>query len=150
MAETVALASAVISLGNVTYNSCKVLLDTISGIKNAPKHIHVLLSDLEDLCLVLDTLQALFNDDEFSVGSSPSDPRSATFHNLATVLKNCLTIFGDIQAIVQNYRSQGTLSDLGTWKSFKWTFKEKEMEGYRRDLVNHKMTLNIAISVANM
>ncbi|MCJ1266405.1 Ubiquitin [Lobaria immixta] len=150
MAEIVALASAVISLGNVTYNSCKVLLDTISGIKNAPKHIHVLLNDLEDLCLVLDTLQALFNDDEFSVGSSPSDPRSATFHNLATVLKNCLTIFGDIQAIVQNYRSQGTLIDLGIWKNFKWTFKEKEMEGYRRDLVNHKMTLNIAISVANM
>lgn len=150
MAEAIALASAVISLGTLAYKSCQGLYDVTSRIKKAPKHIHLLLSDLEDLCLVLDTLQALFNDDEFSVGSSESIPRFATFKNLATVLENCLSIFSDIRTIVQDYKSQGTSADFGTWKRLQWTFKEKVIEGYRKDLVTHKMTLNIAISVANM
>lgn len=143
MAEAVGLASAVITLAK----SCQGLYNAISRIKKAPKHIDLLSRDLKDLDLILDTLQALFKDDEFSVGSPAS---LSQFENLAPVLQNCSSIFSGIQTIVDGYKSQGTSADLGTWKRLQWTFKEKEIEGYRKDLVTHKMTLNIAISVANM
>lgn len=146
MAETVGLASAVIGLGTLA-KSCQGLYNVISRIKKASKHIDLLSRDLKDLCIILDTLQALFNDNEFLVGSLASLSR---FEDLEPVRDICMSILNDIRTMVDGYKSQGTSADLGTWKRLQWTFKEKEIEGYRKDLVTHKMTLNIAISVANM
>lgn len=119
MMAVVGFASAVISLGTLVYTSYQGLYDAINAIKNAPKHIRFLSSDLEDLCLVVDTLQALFNDDEFSVGSSASVPQLVTLQNLAIVFKNCLMISSDIRTHVHEHVFRGTSSDIGTWTRFK-------------------------------
>ena len=69
---------------------------------------------------------------------------------LSQVLRHCVGIFKTTSIILAEYddRSKSSASPH-FWKRMKWTFKEKEIEEARKELVQCKLTLNMAISVAN-
>lgn len=145
-AEAVGLASALASLVATAYSSCQKVDTTFEGARNAPKHIKALSSDLEDFYLVLGTLQALLDDEE----SSPGVIRQATSLDLCKVLENCIAIFKNIRIVISEYQIHHKRSEPGTWQRLKWTFRESEISGFRRDLTGCKATLNMAISMANL
>ena len=145
-AEAVGLASALASLVATAYSSCQKVHSTFQGAQNAPKHIKALSSDLEDFYLVLGTLQALLNDED----SSPGVIRQATSLNLSKVLNSCIAIFKNIRIIASEYQIHHKRSEPGTWQRLKWTFRESEISGFRRDLTGCKATLNMSISMANL
>ena len=102
--------------------------------------------DLEDFYLVLGTIQAILDDKDSAQGIL----QPMTSENLVGVLKNSMVVFSDISAIVKSYTTQGNSVDSSRWQRLKWTFKEKDVEDLRKTLLAHKMTLNMAISVANL
>ena len=146
MAEAIGAASSVITLVITAYQSCKTLYDTLSAIRHAPTHIHHMSCDLEDFYLVLGTIQAILDDKDSAQGIL----QPMTSDNLVGVLKNSMVVFSDISAIVKSYTTQGNFVDSSRWQRLKWTFKEKDVEDLRKTLLAHKMTLNMAISAANL
>ena len=150
MAEAVGFASGVITLVATAYTSCQVTYNAIRSIQDAPKHISILVSDLEDFYLVLGTLQALLNDEETSQGVT----QPATSSNLSKVVTDCIAVFNGISCIVNEYqdlsKAPKSKSASRTWRRVRWTFKEKEIERMKRNLVACKVTLNMAVSVANL
>lgn len=146
MAEAIGAAASVITLVTTVYQSCKTLHDTLGAIRNAPRHIYYILSDLEDFYRVLGTIQAILDDEDSAQGIL--QPPSS--HNLTKVLKNSLVVFSDISALLKSYSKQGNAVNASTWQRMEWTFKEKDVEDLRKTLLAHKMTLNMAISVANL
>ena len=103
-------------------------------------------SDLEDLYLILSTIQALLDDNDCAAGVL----HPITSDSLQKVLENCLAVFVDVSNIINEYKAKCTLAEIGAWSRFKWTFKEKEVDSLRANLRANKLTLNMAISVANM
>lgn len=146
MAEAVGVASAVITLVSAAYTSCRTLYETLGGIRDTPMHIHSISGDLEDFYCVLGTIQAILDDPD----SAPGLLLPTTSENLTRVLKNSLTVFSDVSMIIQSYTTQGNAVNVSAWQRLKWTFKEKEIDDLRKSLLAHKMTLNMAISVANL
>ncbi len=146
MAEAIGVASAVTTLIATAYKSSKTLYYILSGIKNAPRHLHLLSCGLEDLYLVLGTIQAMLDDQESAQGIL----QSTASENLTNVLQNSLDVLSRISMIVKAYASGGTSMDISTWQRVKWTFKEKEIDDLRKRLLDHKITLNLTISVANL
>lgn len=144
-AEAVGLASSLTALVATAYSSCQKVDSIFEGARNAPKHIKALSSDLEDFYLVLGTLQALLDDEDISPGVT----RQATSLNLCKVLENCISIFKNISVVASEYQIHHKRSEPRTWQRLKWTFKESEIDGFRRDLMGCKATLNMSISVAN-
>ena len=145
-AEAVGLASSLTNLVATAYSSCQKLDSTFEGARNAPKHIKALSSDLEDFYLVLGTLQALIDDDE----SSSSVIRQASSLNLCNVLENCISIFKNIRIVASEYQIHHKRSEPGAWHRLKWTFREPDIDGFRKDLMGCKATLNTTISVASL
>ena len=145
-AEAVGLAASLNTLVATAYSSCQKLHSTFQGARNAPKHIKALSSDLEDFYLVLGTLQALLDDEEFS----PGVIRQATSLNLCKMLENCISVFKSIRVIASEYQIHHKRSEPGTWQRLKWTFKESEIDDFRKDLMGCKATFNMSISVANL
>ena len=145
-AEAVGLASALITLVATAYSSCQKVDSIFEGARNAPKHIKALSTDLEDFYLVLGTLQALLDDEGFS----PGVVRQATSSNLCKALENCIAIFKNIKIVASEYQIHHKRSEPGTWQRLKWTFKESEISGFRRDLMGCKATLNMSISMASL
>ena len=146
MAEVLGVASALSTLICTAYTLCKTVHNTINRIRNTPRHIHLIAKDLEDFYVSLGTVQATLDNEDATQGIL----KPTTSENLTRVLQNSLTVFSDINAIVQRYAAQGDGVDLSTWQRLRWTYKEKEVEELRRRLWDHRMTLNMTISVASL
>ena len=144
MAEAVGLTSAIVTLVTTAYSSCQELYSTFDGVRNAPKHIAVISNDLQDFYLVLGTIQALLDDEDFSAGIA----QHSHTENLCKVLKDCIRVFNELNIIISNYQAHNRDSATGTWQRLKWTFKESEIKTLRSDLMGCKAILNLAISVA--
>ena len=145
MAEAVGLTSAIVTLVTTAHSSCQELYSKFDGLRNAPKHIVAISSDLQDFYLVLGTIQALLDDEDFAAGLV----QHAQSVNLCKVLKDCVAVFREFSTIVSEYQASNKYSAIGTWQRMKWTFKESEIKALRSDLNGCKVTLNLAISVAN-
>ena len=144
MAEAVGLASGLITLVAIAYTACRKLNSNFDGIINAPKHIQILTSDLQEFYTVLGTLQNLLDDDECSAGLV----EQAVSGNLSNVLKDCLWIFKDINTIISEYQAHGK-DPITAWQRLKWDFKQPELKELREDLIACKATFNMAIALAN-
>ena len=146
MAEAIGLTASLITLVATAYSSCKTLHDLSSGICNAPRHIRALSQDLDDYYLVLGTLQSLLSDQDYHFTAS----HASTSKDLAMVLENSLAVFKDLNTILGTYKKRGSLASVGKRACWRWHFEEKEIEARRRSLNAHKLTMNTAISVANL
>ena len=145
MAEAIGLTSAILSLVTTAYSSCQKLYSTVDGVRNAPKHIALISSDLEDFYLVLGTFQALLDDEEFSAGIV----QYAQSENLCKVLEDCVVVFKNLETIISEYQAHGKDPAISTWQRLKYKFKESEIKDQRRNLSDCKATLNLAIAAAN-
>lgn len=145
MAEAIGLTSAILSLVTTAYSSCQKLYSTVDGVRNAPKHIALISNDLEDFYLVLGTIQALLDDEEFSAGIV----QHAQSKSLCKVLEDCILVFKGFETIISEYQAHSKDPAISTWQRLKWTFKESEIKNLRRNLSGCKATLNLAISTAN-
>jgi hypothetical protein len=130
-------------------NAVKLLKDvqsTVSTVKNAPAHITAICNDLEDFYSVLGTLQIIFDDEWYF--SEQLQQTSLT--NLQSVLGHCVSVFTNLQTIVNGFLNRGRLAEQGKWKRFNWTLQETEVDALKQELLAHKMTLNIEISLINL
>ena len=146
MAEAVGLAASVMTLVSVAYKSCKSLIDTITRLDDAPKHVHAIANDLEDFYHLLGTLQAVLDEEDSAAGII----EPAMSGHLSQALKHCLEVLKTTNLIIAEYDDRDrSIVGLHLWKRVKWTFKEKEIDDVRKELAQCKMTLNMAVSVAN-
>ena len=146
MAEAVGLAASILTIVSAAYKSCKALNDTIIRIDDAPKHVFAIANDLEDFYQVLGTLQTILEEGDFR--ARMIEP--VILDQLSQVLQRCLEIFKVMTLIIAEYDHRNrSIIGLHVWKRIKWDFKEKEVEEARKELSQCKLTLNMALSVAN-
>ena len=146
MADAIGLTASLCTLVATAYSSCQALYNLSSGISNAPRHIRAVSQDLEDYYLVLGTLQSLLSDQDYHFTAS----HVSTSKDLAMVLQHSLAVFQDLNQILGTYKNHGCLSSIGKRARWRWHFEENEIEALRRSLNAQKLTMNTAISVANL
>jgi hypothetical protein len=125
--------------------TCKTLYSLINTTQNCPDHVYNVSRELEDLHLVLGTLQALLSDDE----SAESVVWSSLPDNLAKAIQDCISIFEDIRV---------RLGELDPGDEERKTGKEPSRNGLsmpevitlQNKLIAHKITLNIAVSMTTL
>ena len=145
MADTIGLASSNITLAFTVYKACQALHNAVDGFRNAYHRIHVLSSDLEAFYLVLGTLQVILQDE----ASTAIAVERAMSCGLSRALEESMGNFQRITVFVQTLKAPGNDSPQAAWQRAKWTFKEKTIAGFRKELTACKMTLSMAISNAN-
>ncbi|KAL9621774.1 MAG: hypothetical protein Q9160_003746 [Pyrenula sp. 1 TL-2023] len=145
MAEAVGASSAVITLASTAYKSCQTLHDAVDGFRSAHHQILALSSDLEAFYLILGTLQTVLQD-EISSAAAVDQVMS---DGLSRALKDSIDIFKKITTVIESFKAPKHISPPGNWLRAQWIFKEKTMLDLRQELMECKMTLNIAICVVN-
>jgi Fungal N-terminal domain of STAND proteins len=145
MAEAVALAASLLTIAARASTLCQSLYQALSAFRDRPKYLRHIHSDLEDFCNVLGTLQALLHDEETAAGIV----QPVTSINLQNVLKTSIGIFKELSCLIKPLDEQGRSISLVAWQRFKWIFRERETLELRKMLITNKITLNVAISIAN-
>lgn len=144
MAEIVGLTSGVLTLASAAYKSCQTVHNAIDGFRSASHQILALSSDLESFYLVLGTLQAALQDE----ACPASAVELAMSNGLSKTLEQSMEIFKKITAFIGAFKSPDA-DHHSAWPKAKWVIKEKSILEIRKELMECKMTLNIAICVAN-
>jgi Fungal N-terminal domain of STAND proteins len=146
MVEPLSTAAAVVALVGRALVLSQQVYSKANDILNAPKHIKAISIDLEDFYTILGTLKGYLDDDDLSSGVL----HHATSENLESVLKNSINIFKDISRVLALYNARGGSGNISQWRKIKFSFMKDEVEALRNSLAAYKMTLNMAISVANL
>lgn len=145
MAEAVGLSSAVLTLATAAYKSCQALHNGIDGFRSANEQMLALSSDLENFYLVLGSLQTVLQDEE----SAPVAVDRIMASDLSKALDGSMRIFKNLSTIVASLRRPSSSTSPGNLNKAKWALKEKSIADLRNELMQCKITLNIAICVAN-
>jgi hypothetical protein len=112
MPEPITIASAV---GAIVVNGIKLCLSvygTIDGIKQAPKHLKAVSSDLKDFYSILGTIQGYLDDKDLTQGLL----HTQSCDNLQSVLANCVSVLRDFDKIVGGYIKAGQESSVTRWQ----------------------------------
>jgi hypothetical protein len=129
--------------------ACKELYELIGSAQNVPIDIYTISRDLEDLYIVTGTVQALLGDEEFT----ESIIWAALSGNLAKVVESSLSVFADISTRVKELESDNnsekTTGTTGK-EPLRGGLEKEEVKALRKCLTSHKITLNIAISMASL
>jgi hypothetical protein len=146
MPEPIAIAAAV---STIVVNGIKICLGvytTIDEIKQAPKYLKAVSQDLKAFYSLLGTIQAYLDDEELTRGLL----HEQTCGSIQEILVNCVGILRQFEDIVTEYIKAGRLPNLTRWQKVSWTWKVKDVENLRQHLSDHKMSLGLAIAMANI
>src|SRR5271170_2943417 len=140
------ITTGVVGAAAVALHSARHVNNFIDGIQGAPRAVSALSKDLQALKNVLETLNTLVNQVHLSGGTARTD----FIPLLKPPLENCTTALESILLAVKPYTKPSGESKKSRWRGFVWTFREREVLMLQKTLMDYKMSLDIAISVANL
>jgi hypothetical protein len=143
----ITLISGVTAIVTNVWRVSKDLYDIIEGIRNAPTHVRVIMVDVDGLYIVLGALQGLLPKVDASRLRADLVP---VFESLQLNLNNCCSILIELSRKLIRYTNAAGQISMSKWMAFRWQFTEKDVKEFRDHLTAYKMTVQLAISTANL
>ena len=140
------ITAGVVGTAGVALHSARRVKDFVGGIQGAPRAISALSKDLTALADVLETLNTLVNHVHLSGGAAHTD----FIPLLKPPLENCTTALDSIFLTIKPYTKPSGQPKKSKWRGFVWTFRETEVLTLQKTLMDYKMSLDIALAVANL
>ena len=147
MAEAVGLAASLLALLGTACRLSRVIYSTVDSIVGAPSHIKAISSDAKAMSSVLGTLAGYLDDEDNSAGVL----HSIVAADLGQVLTNSISVLKELQALIGEFvKGESGGMAPGKWTSLRFHFKESDVNRWREQLAAHKITLSVAIAMANL
>jgi hypothetical protein len=146
MADPISLVASLVTVLATGIKLSKTIIQTIDSIRNPPKHIKAISADLKGLYHVLGTLYGAMSSDDTRRGVM----HPAASDGLETTLSNTIEVFVEITKLVNKFAEANNSNNMNKWAGMKSMWKAEEVERWSRRLADQKLTLNIAISTANL
>ncbi|KAF4441586.1 hypothetical protein F53441_11990 [Fusarium austroafricanum] len=147
MAEAVGLAASLIGLLTTAYKLSRTIYGAVDSISSAPVHIKAVSSDTKAMFSVLGTLSSYLDDEDNAMGVL----HRVVAADLGEVLTNSISVLKELHILVGEFiKCESRGQNVGKWNSLRLHFKETEVKQWREQLVAHKITLSVAISMANL
>jgi hypothetical protein len=169
MPDPISIATGAVALVKTAFSLCQAIYEAVDRIREAPKHLRAISSDLKGFYSVLGTLDGYIHDEDMVLGVL----HPSTSEDLGEVLANSVSIFKDLQTMINEFLKEFSVVDknanekstkrsqprdksvepkvdVSKWNSIRSTWKEKEIRILREHLASHKVTLNVTIAMANL
>lgn len=127
-------AASVITVVALALNSTQVIYNTVSGIKNAPRTLLHLTSNLRDMSNVLQQLNG-FGDELYLASDLPR------------LISNCAGYMKEFEVKLRKLDSSQNKKAARLWKNVKAVLKENELDRMSALLHQDYMTLSLQISL---
>ena len=139
MAEAVGLASGLLTLATVAFQSSIVLYQTLKSFQYHPKHVRDLQDELSDLTAVLrslaDTIKST-TDIDLSALTLPLRRCGNTCQEFEQEIVKCAS------------RSGGNRTSFRDWAKLR--YMGDDINGFRQQISSYKATINISLVDANL
>ena len=144
--DPVSITIGVIGTAGVTLHSARRVYELISGVKGAPSAVNDLSRDVEALRDTLESLQGMF---------CKNDPQKGLIQDkimlsLQKPLDNCTATLLELETKIIPFVKKASNGKISVWRGFIWTFREKDIGHLQNNLMSHKQSLDIALSVTDL
>jgi hypothetical protein len=139
MAETIGLASGLLALATFAFQSSITLYNTVQSFQSHSKRVHDLIEELEALSGVLGPLTE-------TVNATTDVDLSALDLPLLRCGNSCKDFEQEIMKC--SLRSGGSRTSFRDWAKLR--YMGEDIDGFRRLLAGYKLTINIALTDANL
>jgi len=139
MAETIGLASGVLALATFAFQTTITLHNTVQSFRDHPKRVRDLLEELEALSGVLSPLAEMIantDDTELSALDRPLLRCGKACDDFTQELLKCAS------------QSGGNKLTFRGWAKLR--YMGEDVDGFRRLLAGYKLTINVALTHANL
>ena len=143
---TIPRFQGVLGIALSTLHVARKLQELIDGIQGAPEAVKALSKDLHALQGVLEALNNLLADSHFTERGLCAEAMPA----LEPHLQNCTTTLDSIFMAIARHTKPSGDPRKSKWSGFIWYFREKEILTLQNRLATYKMSLDLAVSVANL
>ena len=144
--DPLSIATGVVGFVGFSLHTARRVKDFIDGIEGAPRAVKALSSDVYALYDVLLEFSNTLNDPGFR----ETFARSNFLVTLQRPLENCANSLEDVTTLIKPFTKPTGDPKVSKWRSVAWTFKEREIEVLRSQLMAYKSSLDVALSVASM
>jgi len=144
MADPLSITLGAIAVTQVVYQFGCETYKIINDIRDAPDDVRRLVSGLEALCNVLQSLQAALGANK---DSHPSELRAQMVWDIQEMVEKCMAIFGEIRGATSQWISEDgkQTKRRNFWKSVGWTAVTREnVAKLQMTLNDYKLSLNLA------
>ncbi|KAM0509974.1 hypothetical protein ACHAQF_002766 [Verticillium nonalfalfae] len=149
MAEPIGAISGVAGLIIFATNLSVGISRRIDAVRGLPRTLQALSADLKGFVSVLGTLQGYLDHEDTRQGVL----HPGTVDELSDVLEDCIQVFTELsQQLNKDLNGSGEASadaKMSTWRRLRLSFRDKDFEELRAKLAARKLTLTVAVSVAN-
>ena len=139
MAEPIGVASGLLALSTFAFQSCITLRKTVQSFQSHPTRVRDLIQELEALTGVLGPLAE-------TVGATTDVDLSALDLPLLRCGNSCKEF--ERELIKCSSRSGGSRTSFRDWAKLR--YMGEDIDGFRRLLCGYKLTINIALTDANL
>ena len=146
MAEPFSTVAAAIALAGTVVQMSKTTKEFIWGIQQAPRSVSALSGNIDSLTQILETLSLFLQNLDHC--RYPEQARLVNILNYP--LNNCKVALEDIEKELKPFVRPLHKARLTKWKSFQFTFREKNMLALQRMLRSSQHSLDSAVAVVNL
>lgn len=148
--DPLTISLSVIGAVKVAWKGALETKEFIDSIKGAPTAVNRLSQDLTALYTILGVLHSYFDGLDLQKQSGQSKQVAQVAQLVDLPLKNCINAYADITLLIRPFIKPSGDARTSKWKGIKWNFKEKEVVALQTVLISYKVTLEIAVGVANL
>ncbi|KAB8279174.1 hypothetical protein BDV30DRAFT_202315 [Aspergillus minisclerotigenes] len=139
MAEPVGLASGLLALATFAFKASLSLYETVNSFRSHTKRVRDLIEELEALSEVLAPLQELLD-------TTTDESLSA----LELPLRRCGNACSEFEQEIVKYSSRSAdRTSFRDWAKLRY-LGDDDIDGFRRSLSGYKLTINVALTDANL
>jgi hypothetical protein len=139
MAEPIGLASGLLTLATFAFHSSITLYNTVQSFQSHPKRVRDLTEELEALSGVLGPLTE-------TISATTDADLSALDLPLLRCGNSCKEF--ELEITKCSSRSGGSRTSFRDWAKLR--YMGEDIDGFRRLLAGYKLTINIALTDANL
>lgn len=142
MADPLSIATGVVGALAVAAEICSVLIKVINTVRDAPKQVRVVATEVSDVSWILSHLQS------FLLGTESHDKSRTSLlkvDQLVTLVSSCVLTFSELKKILHELR----VERMDLFNRIGWARKAIVINGLIQRLQNHKASLSLILNILN-
>lgn len=141
--DPLSISASAISFVAFALHSARRVKEFIDSIQGAPRAVKAISDDVHALCDVLERFAVTVNKTPTSAQASLVDP-------LRKPLENCENALENLSIRIKPFTKPTGDGKSSKWRNITWTFREKDINNLRNELMAYKTSLDLALSIANL
>lgn len=132
-----AVVGLVVAAGQITLG----LNQFINSVKDAPKSVTAVVTEIIDITAALAQLQA------YLIGVGRTEPARRpllSLENIVVTVTGCVTTYSELEAITKKC---STGQPMGLFNRLEWMLRESDIDNIIRKLQNHKSSLTLMLTI---